>query len=91
MSILDYLFKKKEEVNVAATDVVINATTDVQFKRNVNRLYTQMLAIEQGDMRKEVIDELQARQKCVAQFGHAIPNNIEEAKSLLEKLNGNNA
>lgn len=86
MGFLSKLFGADRDVKVAAEKVHVNVSNAKQFRRNVFRLVTLYQAVEQGDSRKEVLEEIQMRQKVCEDFGHQRPKNIEEAIKLQEEV-----
>lgn len=80
------LFKSKTQpVEIANTSA--QAKNRSQFIRNVNRLVILYTAVVQGDSRSDVLKEIEERKKICLQFGHDEPQNLEQARSLQEKVN----
>jgi hypothetical protein len=82
MSILDWF--KKPDIKVEANPITVNSPD--QYKRNIHRIYTLYLAIEQGDYRLEVRKELNDRLEICKQFGNTPPANLTEAMAMIEKV-----
>jgi hypothetical protein len=70
--------------------IEINVTNNAQFVRNVNRITNLYLAISQGDSRPSLHEELFLRKQACATFGHAVPESLEEARELQNKVNNAN-
>lgn len=74
----------------AAAPVDINVSTQAQFVRNVNRLVNLYMAQRQEDRRESIVEEIALRKAVCAQFGHNIPESLEQAVELQTKVNNGN-
>lgn len=84
MSLFDIF--RKDKVEIGAAPITINITGKEQFKRNVSRLVNLYAALEAGDPRKGIVDEIEARKKACVEFGHEAPSNLEEALTLKQRI-----
>lgn len=80
-----FLTTKAQPIEIKNT-VEIKVTTNADFIRNISRLVRLYQCVSSGDDRLEVREEINTRKMLCRNFGHAVPETLQEAEALLEKV-----
>lgn len=77
-----------EQITMQAQPIEINPSNPAQLKRHAGRLANLYSALERDRTRADVATEITQRRAAIVAFGHVAPNNEEEARALLARLEG---
>jgi hypothetical protein len=86
------LFKKlmgksaQQPLTLQPQPIEINPTNPAQLKRHIGRLANLYAALARDRSRADVAGEITQRRAAIVAFGHAAPDNEDEARALLAKM-----